>query len=107
MEPIQDQEYEVAKRTILALLEAGYTVSVFDTVETTVEKSNDIVEILQAMRTTGEDYLIAYEGDENKGWVRFVYGNSGWDVINDYTTNLEDALNSVFAYAELRLAMSN
>jgi hypothetical protein len=23
------------------------------------------------------------------GWVRFVYGNDGWDVVSDYTTNLE------------------
>jgi len=26
------------------------------------------------------------------GWVRFVMGNDGYDVINDYTTNLEKVL---------------
>jgi hypothetical protein len=23
------------------------------------------------------------------GWVNFVFGNDGWDVISDYTTNLD------------------
>lgn len=26
------------------------------------------------------------------GWVRMIYGNDGWDVMADYTTNLEDVL---------------
>lgn len=35
-----------------------------------------------------------------EGWVRFVYGNDGYDVISDYTTNLEAILEPVNAYAE-------
>ena len=27
-----------------------------------------------------------------KGWVYLVFGNDGWDVISDYTTNLEPLL---------------
>lgn len=34
------------------------------------------------------------------GWVRFVYGNDGHDVISDYTTNLESVLEPINAYAE-------
>lgn len=26
------------------------------------------------------------------GWVYFVWGNSGWDCLSDYTTNLESVL---------------
>jgi hypothetical protein len=26
------------------------------------------------------------------GWVRFIYGNDGWDVMNDYSTVLEPYL---------------
>ncbi len=29
------------------------------------------------------------------GWVRFIYGNDGWDVISDYTTNLEPVMKLV------------
>jgi hypothetical protein len=32
--------------------------------------------------------------------VRFVYGNDGYDVINDYTVDLEDVLKSVNEYAD-------
>ena len=33
------------------------------------------------------------EGTVNsEGWVYCVFGNNGWDVINDYTTNLEPLL---------------
>lgn len=28
----------------------------------------------------------------SKGWVYIVLGNDGWDVISDYTTNLESLL---------------
>jgi hypothetical protein len=33
-----------------------------------------------------------------KGWVRFVFGNDGWDVICDYTTNLSELLEPIEQY---------
>ena len=30
------------------------------------------------------------------GWVYCVYGNDGWDVISDYTTNLEPLMTEAF-----------
>jgi len=68
-------------------------------------------EILAELMETDEDYLeifntattaddgTAIDGKRH-GWVRFVYGNDGWDVINDYTTNLEDDLKPVNDYAD-------
>jgi hypothetical protein len=42
-------------------------------------------------------FVHASEGEiliENRinsiGWVYCVFGNDGWDVISDYTTNLDD-----------------
>jgi hypothetical protein len=29
------------------------------------------------------------DSDTWHGWVLFIYGNDGWDVISDYTCNLE------------------
>lgn len=29
------------------------------------------------------------------GWVYLVFGNDGWDVISDYTTNLQHIINQV------------
>jgi len=28
-------------------------------------------------------------------WIHAVYGNSGWDVISDYTTNLDDVIKAI------------
>jgi hypothetical protein len=36
-----------------------------------------------------DDWLIAYKDGAKFGWARFVYGNDGWDVISDYSVNLE------------------
>ena len=50
------------------------------------------------MFTTDEDKLLFYKqediGTVNAlyGWVFFVYGNDGYDVVNDYTINLESVM---------------
>lgn len=66
------------------------------------------------MFTTDEDYLFVYDpkqpdeddaedgrADANKiGWIWFIYGNDGHDVVSDYTTNLEKVLQGATALAE-------
>ena len=79
----------IAKQCIVDLLAAGCKITVFDGEETTLVDSTDAAAILSAMFTTDEDYL---HTTGPIGWVRFIYGNDGWDVINDYTTNLEPFL---------------
>ncbi len=36
----------------------------------------------------------------SEGWVYLVFGNDGWDVISDYTTNLEYLMGPVNAVIE-------
>ena len=48
--------------------------------------------IIEAMCASDEDRLYFMRDNDIAGWVYFVYGNGGWDVINDYTTNLEAVL---------------
>lgn len=90
-------ERKIARLTAEALVDAGFTVTVNDGEEDVVKDSTDVSAILDAMFSTGEDYLIVtfpYTGKLPglRGWVRFIYGNDGYDVINDYTTSLEDVL---------------
>lgn len=100
MNMVQQVERRIMKRCVKELLAAGYQLSVFDGEEITVRRSTDRKAILAAMRTTDDDYLYVYQGADKKiGWVRFVYGNDGPDVICDYTTNLEAALKPVNDYA--------
>ena len=51
---------------------------------------------------TDDDYLFVYKAGQSErfGWVRFVYGNDGYDVISDYTINLEKTLKGVNVFAE-------
>lgn len=89
----------IAKRLIRDLLAAGFTISVNDGGETTVENSTDPKVIFEAMGSTDEDFLYAYKSPV-EGWVRFVYGNEPGYAINDYTTNLEPWMAGVQALSD-------
>jgi hypothetical protein len=95
-------EQKIARYTVRALLRAGFLLSVYDGEEITVERSADAATICNAMFSTDEDYLFVYEDGQaaRNGWVRFVYGNDGYDVICDYTTNLDPQMDAVNKYAE-------
>jgi hypothetical protein len=98
-------EREIAQQFIKDALAAGYTLEVNDGEENTY-KGTDADAILAAMFTTDEDYLFLYlpalanRSGKADGWVRFIYGNDGWDVICDYTTNLEHLMNNVNAISD-------
>jgi hypothetical protein len=93
-------ERQVARRAIAALLAAGHEVSVHDGEEFALRRSRDPKAILGAMFSTDEDELISHGAKGvGPGWVKFVYGNDGWDVISDYTTNLEKVLEPVMEWA--------
>jgi hypothetical protein len=91
-------------------LTAGYSVTVFDCEEFTLKRSRDKASILAAMFTTDDDRLYLHKPGEapaenepsNRllhyhGWVWFVYGNGGWDVISDYTCNLQHVMQAADA----------
>lgn len=107
----QRVERSIARRVILDALRAGYTLSVFDGEEATLLYSDDSKSILKALFTTDEDWLLFHNADNdrkldtrgippNDGWVQFVYGNDGYDVISNYTINLERVLTGAFALAD-------
>ncbi len=95
----QELERKIAKRVIADALKMGFTIDVNDGEEITVKASADRKAILSAMMTTDEDYLILHRGKEH-GWVRFVYGNDGWDVVNDYSTNIDHVMAGANAMAD-------
>jgi hypothetical protein len=102
-------EKQIVASAIADLLEAGFEITVNDGEEDVLERSTDPEAIAAAMMSTDEDRLYVYyvgtptnndEGSNHKGWIRFIYGNDGPDVINDYTTNLEKYLSETIALAE-------
>lgn len=107
----QEVERKIVQAAIKQLLAAGFSLDVNDGEETTLKHSTDAAAIVAAMFTTDEDYLFvnepgagspaaALKGGSRIGWVRFIYGNDGYDVMSDYTVNLESQLTEANKLAE-------
>ena len=91
----QEVEQTIARAVVDALLAADYSLGVNDGDDIVVHHSRSRAAILATLFNTDEDYLYVYRktGDQKDKrpdcWVRFVYGNDGWDVVCDYTVALE------------------
>lgn len=80
-------ERKIVRAVVKAALAAGFTFSVDDGEEVIPAETEQAA--MNALLNTDEDYLFLRQGNKTFGWVRFVYGNDGWDVISDYSTNLD------------------
>lgn len=110
----QELERRIARIVIEDLLAAGFAVSVsIEDMNSTMPRDHEIWQstdaeaILKAMFAADEDWVKVYRAPLNPkggvlpdGWVRFVYGNSGYDVVSDYTTSLEPQLQRANAAAD-------
>jgi len=102
----QELERRIVTQVIESALAAGYQLSVDDGEEITVKRSIDKEKVLTAMFTTDEDRLWFHKPEDKGtvdarfGWVYFIYGNDGYDVVNDYTTNLEEVMKEANALAD-------
>ena len=85
-------EKRIASAVIRSGLDAGFAITVNDGEGFPVERSTDHDEILAAMFSVDEEHLEFFKDGQRVGWVFFVYGNDGWDVICDHTLNLSDIL---------------
>jgi hypothetical protein len=103
-------EQDLTTRTVDAFLAAGYFL------QTDIQEdprpavpTKDRHAILSELMEVDDEFLGVFDRgllrsptDDPRplGWVRFVYGNGGYDVISDYSTNLESVLAPVNEYAE-------
>jgi hypothetical protein len=100
---VEEKEEKIVKETVTVLLLAGFQLTVDQGGEGEAHKpTTNVKAIYDDVMECDDDYLFAYKPGESEpfGWVRFVYGNDGNDVISDYTTNLEDVLAAVNVYAD-------
>lgn len=102
-------EVDVVTRTVDALLAAGWALATWDGEEVRpAVPTTDRAAILAELMEVDDEYLMGYAHrshwsdpvGRSGAWVRFVYGNDGYDVISDYTLSLEPELAPVNAYAE-------
>lgn len=103
----QAMEREIAARVIDALLASGKMITVNDgqygSGENVLHSSRDKQAILAAMFSTDDDTLYVADRPSDTtftGYVVFVYGNDGWDVMADYTVNLEEILKPAIEYID-------
>jgi hypothetical protein len=88
----QEIERKIAIALINAAIKAGYKISVNNGGEDNeIEPTTDAAKVLKAMFATDDEYLLFFKGSAKQhfAWAWFVYGNDGYDVISDYTTNIE------------------
>ncbi|NMZ71361.1 hypothetical protein SAMN05216370_0126 [Pseudomonas peli] len=95
----QQIEKRIINQAAKSLIEAGYSVRVYDGEEFATEKTTDLATIMAEVFATEETYLYAYRGDAKAGFVWFVHGN-GCDVMADNSTNLESVLQAASDLAE-------
>lgn len=88
----QDIEHQIISKLVTDILDAGYAISVDDGgEEPAITKSTNHENIMASLMNTDKDQIIVHQQDGRLiGFVYLVYGNDGWDVINDYSTTLED-----------------
>ena len=112
IEKRQEIERRIVRKVAEGLIAAGYAVTVdYGMDEPAIEASTSIKAIMAEVQACDEEWLIAMKADESgqmkrAGMVFFVYGNDGWDVINDYSVSLEPALKEAEALAN-RLEMQH
>lgn len=100
-------EANIVTRVVDALLSAGYRLNVHDGDgfdDRPKEPTTDRAAVLAELMQTDDEFLkaeppVASVG-MSRGWVRFVYGNDGPDVVCDYSLSLEEVLSPVNAYAD-------
>lgn len=81
-------ERQIIRRLVLDAFSAGYLISV-DNGEEEFTIMDRVKPVLDACFSVDEEHLHFYKDGRKVGWVFLVYGNSGYDVISDYSTNLE------------------
>lgn len=84
-----EAEGRIVRAIVDKALADGMTISVHDEAGAVLAASADRDVILAELYATGENILYLRKDGKYCGSVYLIYGNSGWDVINDHSTQLE------------------
>lgn len=97
----QEIERKIAIALIESALKAGFAITVNDGEEDVLKDSISKHAVLKSMFTTDDDTLyLRKPGATKYSWVKFVYGNDGYDVISDYTIDLEPIMSAADEISE-------
>jgi hypothetical protein len=87
----QDVERRIARAFLEVAHSKGYTFKIDNGGDDDeMIRTEGVEPTLSVMFATDEDRVYILKHGREVGWVYFVYGNDGYDVVCDYTTNLDD-----------------
>lgn len=92
---VLEMDKEIREALVDELLKQGFTVGVFDGVENTVRNCSDAAKVKAALGTVDVEYLRAFKNGKPYGHLMLVYGECGYDVICNYTCNLDCVVNAL------------
>lgn len=96
---VQELDDLMVRKAIKTMLALGYQLSVHNGGEWAVKRSTSAKAIFYHVRGVDEATVRVHRGDLKDGNIFFVFGNDGYDAINDYACCLEDDLKPVLEYA--------
>ncbi len=98
----REAEIAIVKATIKIMLDAGFALTVDDGGDYPIKMSREADETFSAMMSVDDEHLLILDATSGRtlGWVYFVYGNDGFDVISDHTSCLTKRLSPITALAD-------
>lgn len=94
-------ERAIVRKAAQALIAAGYEIAVHNGEGNPTKPSRDLEAVMNSIMVTDDDEFWTHRGGiETGSWIRFRYGNTGWDVMSNYTNDLTEVLKPVNAYAD-------
>jgi hypothetical protein len=97
---VRELEEKILRSCISELLNHGFELTVSNGMDRPIRLSTDADAVFNVMRSVEEERILVFHNNKNIGWIYFVCGNDGWDVICDYTINMERYLTKTFALIE-------
>jgi hypothetical protein len=85
-ESIQRIERAIVRTLLTKAIKNGYSIAL-DNGEEVIPLQGTVKSMLGVMMSVDEETLLLKK-DGKKGAIALVYGNTGWDVIHDYTVGL-------------------
>lgn len=100
--PRARMELKIVNQIIASASEAGYTIRVYIDRNALEEYQQPGSYDVRSAIFDLDDATLTFHGPdgERTGWVYLVMGNDGYDVVSDYSTNLETFLRPATALAE-------
>jgi len=88
-------ERAIVRRAVIDILAEGHSITVYhEDQESDAVRSTDLTAIMLELCACDMEGLAVYRADEvgRWGWLTLIYGNDGWDVMNDHSLSLTAVL---------------